>query len=217
MAASDELQQFVRDSLSRGLPRAEIEAVLLAAGWPADQVRGALAGFAEVEFPVPVPRPAPYLSAFEAFLYLVLFSTLYASAFHLGALVFQLVDRAFPDPAEAEWVTGRSREAIRWAVSTLVVAFPVFLYVSSRVSRRLRLDPSKRASKIRKWLTYVTLFLAACVLIGDVTSLVYRFLGGELTTRFVLKAATVGAIAGSIFGYYLWDLRRDEEEKEIRP
>ena len=34
---------------------------------------GALAGFAEIDFPVPVPRPRPYLSAREAFIYLVVF------------------------------------------------------------------------------------------------------------------------------------------------
>ena len=32
----------------------------------------------------------------------------------------------------------------------------------------------------------------------------------ELTLRFVLKVAVVGLIAGTIFGYYLWDLRREE-------
>ena len=36
----------------------------------------------------------------------------------------------------------------------------------------------------------------ASVLIGDFISLVYSLLGGELTTRFVLKVLVVGAIAG---------------------
>ena len=48
--------------------------------------------------------------------------------------------------------------------------------------------------------------------IGDVIVLIYNFLGGELRVRFVLKALTIGAIAGPVFGYYVWDLRRDEEE-----
>ena len=38
--------------------------------------------------PVPVPRPRPYLSPREAFLYLLMFATLYLSAWHLGSLVF---------------------------------------------------------------------------------------------------------------------------------
>ena len=76
MAIAHELQDFVGDGLARGLSRAEIQRVLLEAGWPREQVHSALGGFAEIEFPIPVPRPRPYLSAREAFLYLVLCSTL---------------------------------------------------------------------------------------------------------------------------------------------
>ena len=67
---------------------------------------------------------------------------------------------------------------------------------------------------MRRQLTYVTLFIAACALIGDVTSVVYSFLGGELTTRFILKVLTVGLIARAVFGYYLSELRTDEKEPE---
>jgi hypothetical protein len=55
------------------------------------------------------------------------------------------------------------------------------------------------------------MFVAAGVLIGDITCLVYYLLGGELTIRFVLKAATIFGIAGAAFGYYLTDLRADEK------
>ncbi len=212
MAIADELQGFVGNGLARGLSRAEIERVLREAGWPPEQVRSALGGFAEIEFPIPVPRPKPYLSAREAFLYLVLFSTLYVSAFSLGRLLFQLINQAFPDPAAPAAVVAAVRQAIRWSVSSLVVAFPVFLYVARLTGRETRLDPSKRASKIRRWLTYLTLFVAAGVLVGDVTSLVYSLLSGELTARFVLKVSTIAVIAGAVFGYYLRDLRLEEEE-----
>ena len=63
-------------------------------------------------------------------------------------------------------------------------------------------------------MTYLTLFIAAAVLVGDVTSLVYSLLGGELTTRFVLKVSTIAVIAGAVFGYYLRDLRLEEEESQ---
>ncbi len=73
-------------------------------------------------------------------------------------------------------------------------------------------DPERRGSKVRKWLTYLTLFVAATILTGDLITLLYNLLGGELTSRFLLKAATVAAIAGGVFGYYLWDLRGEERE-----
>jgi uncharacterized membrane protein len=140
-----------------------------------------------------------------------LFSTLYISAYNVGGLIFDFIDRGFPDAAD---ITARdwTLSGVRWAVSSLVIAFPVFLYVSRLIGRWIEDDPVKRTSEIRKWLTYMTLFVAAAILIGDLTALVYNLLGGELTMRFVLKVLTVGAIAGTIFGYYLWDLRREEGE-----
>jgi hypothetical protein len=65
---------------------------------------------------------------------------------------------------------------------------------------------------VRRWLTYLTLAIAVSVIIGDSTNLVYHLLGGEVTARFLLKALTIGSIAGAIFVYYLRDLRRDEKE-----
>ena len=211
MAVSDELIGFVRDALVRGLSRPQVEEALRQAGWNREQVNGALGAFAAVEFPIPVPRPRPSLSAREAFMYLLLFTTLYIVAFNLGNLLFQFIDRAFPDPGSSLPET-YFRQAIRFSVSSLIVALPVFLYMSRLTNRATNLDPNKRASPVRRWLTYLTLFVAACVLIGDFTSLVYSFLGGELTVRFVLKVLTVGVIAGTVFWYYLSDLRRDEKE-----
>ncbi len=209
--AIKELTEFLKEGLERGLPREQLEEVLLAAGWAPDQVRGAMARFADVKFPIPVPRPKPYVLAREAFVYLVLFSTLYVSAFTLGSLIFQFINRGFPDPAvDPAWALEVSSRRIRWAISLLVVTFPVFASVSWTNERAVRHDPSRRLSKVRQQLTYVTLFVAAAILIGDVTGLVYNLLGGEMTTRFVLKVLTVGAIAGSVFGYCRRDLRREE-------
>lgn len=85
MAISEELNGFVRDTLTRGLSRSQIGNVLEEAGWTREQVNGALAAFAAVDFPVPVPRPRPSLSAREAFMYLLVFTSLYIVAFNLGA------------------------------------------------------------------------------------------------------------------------------------
>ncbi|MFM8719978.1 MAG: hypothetical protein ACKOFH_10690, partial [Chthoniobacterales bacterium] len=42
---------------------------------------------------------------------------------------------------------------------------------------------------------------------GDGVALVVQFLGGDLTTRFVLKAAVVAALAGGVVGWLLGGLR----------
>ena len=209
---SPELVSFVREGLGRGLSRERIEDLLTRAGWPADQVRRALAGFADVESPIPVPRPAVSTRPREAFLYVVMFLALFVSAFNLGAVVFALVDLALPDPAGVP--PQIVRELLRLSVSALVVASPVFAYVTRVIRRGVAAQPSARASRIRVQLTYLTLFISSCVLVGAATALLYSLLGGELTARFVLKALTVAAIAGGAFAYYLRDLR--EAQRDLR-
>jgi hypothetical protein len=214
MAAGDELLDFVRNALGRGVPRVQIEDALRQGGWTTDQIQGALAAYADIDFPIPVPRARPYLSAREAFIYLVLFGTLYASAYNLGSLVFEFINRAFPDASQTfDGYEQYSRQSIRWSISWLIVAFPVFLYLSWLTERDISRDPMKRASKVRRWLTYLTLCSAACALLGDFTTLVYNVLGGELTVRFLLKVLTVALISGTAFIYYLNDIRQDEVER----
>ncbi|HEY7729163.1 MAG TPA: DUF5671 domain-containing protein [Candidatus Eisenbacteria bacterium] len=213
-----ELREFVRDALAHGMPRGEIREKLLAAGWRPEEVETALGSFAEIESPVPVPRRRPYLSAREAFFYLVLFVTLYLTAINVGSVLFQLVNRAIPEVAGGASAWDRfSTEAARGAVAGILTAFPIFLFMSRLIGGAVARDPEKRASKIRKWLTYVTLFVSACVIIGDLTFLVTRVLSGELVLRVGLKVLVVFLIAGVIFTHYLSDLRREEERAQLGP
>lgn len=208
---NQELTSFVKEALVRGSSRKEIEKALKNAGWQADEIHTALDQYADTSFPIPVPRRRPYLNAREAFLYLVLFMTLYISSFSFGTLIFQFINRWLPDVLQGGYMDSSISDAIRMSTSSLVIAFPVFYYVSWILHKASQRDPDKRSSKIRKWLTYITLFIAAGVIIGDSITLVYNLLGGELTLRFTLKVLTIGAIAGTIFGYYLWDLRKEEK------
>ena len=211
-SSTQDLDLFVRDALARGESRQAVQAALADAGWAPEQVRNALDAWAEVPFSVPVPRPRPYLSPREAFLYLVLFATLYLSAWHLGSLLFDLINAAIPDPADSAYADGMRDHSMRFSVASLVIAFPIYLFVARLLSRELAANPVKRLSAVRRWLTYLTLFLAVTVLVCDLIALVYNLLGGDLTLRFVLKVLVVGAIAGAVFGFYLSDLRREERQ-----
>ena len=209
MASSSELDRFVRDALAAGQSRASIRAILEQAGWGPRQFEGVLDDYADVAFPVPVPRPRASLSAREAFQYLVMFAALYVATWHFGSLLFDLIDRAFPDPAMQS--RGRWDSAsMRLSAATLLICFPVFAFMAWRKAREVERQPILRLSRVRRWLTYLTLFLAAGVLIGDLTALVYILLGGETSLRFLLKVLVVALLSGAILGYYLIDLRREE-------
>ncbi len=204
-----ELDVFARDALLRGQSRDSILQALRGAGWSEEQLSGVLDGWADVDYPVPVPRPRASLSARDAFMYLVLFATLYYTAWHLGSLLFELIEHALPDPADSHGFGWGA--SMRWSVASLLIAFPVFAFMARRLSREVAKQPLKRLSPVRRWLTYLTLSVAAIALICDFTTLVYNLLGGELSLRFVLKVLVVAVIVGSVFGFYLHDLRNEEK------
>lgn len=210
-SATQDLEFFAREALLRGQNRADIENAMLQAGWTKEQAKAALGAFADSAFPVPVPRPRPYLSAREAFLYLVLFSALYLSAYHLGSLTFDFINRFLPDPTVQRY--GFSIvDSMRFSAASLIIGVPLYLFMSAKIGRDLASNPVKRLSSVRRWLTYLTLFMAASILVGDLITLVYDALGGDLTLRFLLKVLTVAIISGAIFWHYLSDLRQEERE-----
>jgi Domain of unknown function (DUF5671) len=211
MAAQlQQLETFVGEALQRGSTKADIAKVLEGAGWTTDQITSALDTYSDAPFPVPVPKPRPSLSAREAFLYLLMFSTLYYGAWNLGSLLFIFINRAFPDPSDAKYVSYWDDQ--RWSTAAIIIAFPVFLFVARYIGEEIKRHPLKRLSPVRRWLTYMTLFFSSATLLGDTTTLIYNLLGGDLTIRFVLKVVVVAAIAGTAFAYYLLDLRTEERE-----
>lgn len=146
----------------------------------------------------------------EVFLHLLAIVTLYFSAGSFTALVFQYINLWFPDPLDGYvyYAASYSYGVIRFAISSLIVAFPVYILTSRHLTKLYSVNADARTMGIRKWLIYLTLFLAAMVIIGDLIALVNHLLGGELTTRFIMKVLTVFFVAGSILFYYQWDLKR---------
>jgi len=207
---AQQLQAFAKESLQSGRSKQDIAKVLERAGWPEAQIANALDAFADEPFPVPVPRPRPSLSARDAFLYLVLFSALYYGAWNLGSLLFDFIDRAFPDPAARTFYGGWSSQ--RWSTAAIIITFPVYFFMAWYIGGQIERNPFKRLSPARRWLTYLTIFIATVALLGDLTTLTYNLLGGELEIRFLLKVLVIAVIAGSAFTYYLLDLRKEERE-----
>jgi len=205
----EDLVGFVRDALAAGQPRGAIRDALTAAGWPAEQADRALAAFAESEFPLPVPSPRPHVSARDTFLYLTLFTALALTVWNFGALLFTLIDIMLPDEAamrNSQW----QQYSLRWSIAGLVVAAPVFAFLTRKMNRERARSVTARLSGVRIWLGYLALYGAALTLIGDMIALIYNFLNGDLTLAVGLKILVVAGIAAAVFAYYLADLRDTE-------
>ncbi len=222
-----DLHTFVREALTRGASRDAIRAALREARWAEDEIESALGAWLDAGLGLPVPRRRVAFSAREAFLYLLMFVALYMVAYHTGAILFALVEYTWPDASLLDYqnspdmitsgMLDRLREVSRLGVASLLVAFPVFLLTSRLTGRAVAQDPEKRNSGVRRWLTYLTLFNAACVLIGDFIAVLLGLLKGELTARFLSKAGIVAAIAGWLFTHYMGGLRRDEADAPRSP
>ncbi len=211
--AEASLAEFVKSALALGESRERIAEVLKGAGWPEDQIGDALGAFADVDFPAPVPKPKAYGSAREAFLLIVYFSLLGMAATQIGVLAFAWIDQSFADALARDsygrqWAT----TGMRWSIASLLVGYPIFVLLGWRLAARKRRDPDRRRSRVRAWLTYVTLIFAAGALIGDLVAVVFQFLDGGLTTRFAAKAGVVGVISAAI----LWNYSRDAERMSSR-
>lgn len=149
----------------------------------------------------------------DFFLHLLAIVTLYISAVSFATLIFQYINYFFPDPLQDNYYLRESLgRSIRWSIASLIVIFPVYIGTSWFLNKSYAITPYKRNLRIRRWLIYFTLFAAALIIIGDLVALIFNLLGGELTARFILKVLTVLFVAGSIFWYYLWDIRHHKTE-----
>ena len=146
------------------------------------------------------------------FMHLLSMIALYISAGSIIALLFQYINIYFPDALQPVYYSGTAG-TIRWAMAALMIIFPIYLAVMHFLNRDYATSPEKKELKIRKWLVYFTLFVAALIISTDLVTLVYNFLGGELTARFLLKVLTVAMVIGTVFLYYGMDLKENLTKK----
>lgn len=141
----------------------------------------------------------------DVLLHLLSVITLYWSAGSALALLFAYVNVWVPDPLEAYT---RAAGEVNWPLAMLIILFPVYLWSVWFINRDLARHPEKNEYKVRRWLLYLNVFLAAALLIGDMIALIYGFLSGGLSVRFLFKILAVFAVGAAVFAYYLFDLRR---------
>lgn len=210
-----QLTDFIAHARKKGMDHQTIRMLLLSAGWKEKDIAAALT---EQALDMPVPMPSDTGGAREAFFHLLTFASLYASVIAVVVLFFTYINRLFPDPALGDMYYQNSFDlsGIRWSLAAVIVSFPLFLWCSRFLQKEMRMHPERAWSGIRRWLTYLTLFVAAMALLGDGITLVFRLLEGELTIRFLLKVLIVLLIAGMTFAYYFLSLKTPITDPKTR-
>lgn len=144
------------------------------------------------------------------FLSLGVLVSLIASVTSFLSLVFATLDKKFPDALNAVYTYGYNTydfAAMRSALATLIIIFPVFLILSYFWTKAIRGELGRIDTVIKKWMLYLIIFLASVVIIVDLITLVNYFVQGEITSRFIYKVIAVLVVAKLTGLYYLYELR----------
>ncbi len=150
----------------------------------------------------------------HAFFYLIAFFALGFVATAIGQVIFQLINHTFVETTSS-YPGDYIQSILRFAISALIISAPIYYLATRKINSDLakgQLDPD---SAIRKWLTYIAIFIAVAVAIGDLITTLNSFLSGEITLKFSLKAATIFAIVGSFGVYYFFDLKRKNFTRDL--
>jgi hypothetical protein len=207
----DRLRDFISHARDKDMDHQTIRMLLLSAGWKERDIAQAI-GAEGLEKPVPVPPDSG--GARDAFFHLLAFAGLYTAIISSLILVFTYINLWFPDAQLERYISmDYVRSSVRWSLAALLVASPIYFWMSRILLKEMSINEDKEHSGVRRWLTYLTLFVAAGALMGDLTTLIFRLLEGEVTLRFLLKVLAVFTASGMVFGYYSTVMRRPLDEQ----
>lgn len=151
-------------------------------------------------------------AARPAFFYLLVLVGLGFTGVSTGKILFEIINASFPE-AVSDFNSIFSQDSLRFAFSSVIVAAPIYWYASHRINEDLRQGILAVDSRIRKWMTYLLLLVAVMIMMGSLIGLLNTFLSGELTTKFILKVFAAFVIAGLVFSYYGYDLKRTDFQR----
>ncbi len=154
----------------------------------------------------------PKTQAKDFFIYLGALVTLMSSAVSLITIWFSTLERALPDALDGGYYDVYSY-AMRAAIATIVVMFPLFIVFIRAIRKNIEAHPEKAELGVRKWLSYLTIFIAGATVAGDLIVTINAFLGGELSARFAAKALVILVVGGGILFYYLKDIKAVVSQK----
>lgn len=144
-----------------------------------------------------------------AFYYMLSLAALITLAFSAGAIIFQIINKNITDVLN-QFRGSYSPDALKFAISALVIAAPIFFLTSRQIMKNLFTGELAADAGVRKWLTYFIIFVSSVVMLGWLIATINNFLEGELTLKFALKALTSIGIAAAAFSFYYYDIRRAE-------
>ncbi|TSC85901.1 MAG: hypothetical protein G01um10148_809 [Parcubacteria group bacterium Gr01-1014_8] len=150
---------------------------------------------------------SPKVTPKDFFLWAGAMVALYGGVISFVTLLFQYIDYAYPDPLSNYSYSDPFSGSMRFAMATLIVLVPVALVIMRFIRKDIARIPEKNELWVRRWALVLTVFIAGAAVVGDSIALINSFLGGDLTTPFLLKVVALLLVAGAAFLHFLADLR----------
>ncbi|MCA9332500.1 hypothetical protein KDA00_01360 [Candidatus Saccharibacteria bacterium] len=229
---SGDLDEFLEKAKKKGLSEDQIRVKLSGAGWSNEEIDEALDDLIAPPPPknsnkkesnqlvekhsdsMQHDRPVAVVAnlSIRGFEYAIMFISLLASAFAVGALAHKAIYDMFAKTSSG-YSYGGTDNFSAFLVTILLVCFPIFAYMFIRLKKAeiddptLRKDPSRR-----KWVQFtelVTFIVGIGYIIWFVYSLITPDGSSEDTAQYFLHMLVTIIIAGGIF-IYLW---RDDRKK----
>ncbi|MFA5131281.1 MAG: DUF5671 domain-containing protein [Patescibacteria group bacterium] len=147
-----------------------------------------------------------------AFYYLLSLVALIFMAISVGLIAFGIIDKTVPDALNS--YVGNSDGQLKFAISALIIAAPIFYFLSGLIFKGLRKNEIDKDSGVRRWLTYLIILVSSFIILGVFIGIINNFLSGELTSRFVLKAASIFVLAAAVFSFYFYDIKREDMSRK---
>lgn len=214
------LVRYIEQTRSQNVPDDVIKAHLISAGWSENDILLALTpnpppSQDKVLPPAPPPpiQPEPHFGMWVGFLYILFFISLYVVATAMGGLFNQWIDKLIPNPTNQlsyGSLDSLNETMVRVYVSSLIVGYPIFAFLAVILHKQTQKQPQIKNLRSRKLLIYTTLVGTFIIMIGNIISTIFNFLGGSVTLNTLGHLGVTFLISGSIFFYFLHEVKTDK-------
>ena len=114
-------------------------------------------------------------SAKFAFLYMLSLVALSFVSINVGQIIFQFINKYIIDILPQNNASFLP-EVLKFAIASLVVATPTYYFCNKFIYQSLSKGELDKESGVRKWLTYLIIFIAFLVMIGSLIYILVNYL-----------------------------------------
>lgn len=221
--ANPDLEKYIQKSREKKVTDEETKAALVKAGWSEEEVISALATRPSVlgSSALPTP-PVPRVGMWVGFLYIILFISLYVNTTAFSQMLKIIADDFIIDSLDKRYYSENSyfsyfshilggSSASTFYLAALIVSFPIFGPLFLYLKKQQLTKPAIKNLHARKLLIYITLVGTFLIMVFDSISTVYGYLNGLATGRSLTHFAITMSVSGSIFLYYLFEVKEDRK------